>query len=186
MAIKSFSTGEVLTASDTNVYLANAGLVYVTSTTVGSGVTSVTVSNCFSSTYDNYRIVLSNIDTNVNGDVLSLQMTLAGTAATTNYAGNTFYVSTGTVGGLTNASLSAYFEVASASATGNTATAFDIFMPAIATYTRLVFTPSCDETYFRFGAGIHKTATAYDGFKLTDVAGAMTGGTVTVYGYRKA
>jgi hypothetical protein len=29
MAIKTFTTGEVLTASDTNTYLANAGLVFV-------------------------------------------------------------------------------------------------------------------------------------------------------------
>ena len=34
MAIKTFTTGEVLTASDTNTYLANAGLVYITSTAV--------------------------------------------------------------------------------------------------------------------------------------------------------
>jgi hypothetical protein len=29
MAIKTFTTGEVLTAADTNTYLANSGLVYV-------------------------------------------------------------------------------------------------------------------------------------------------------------
>ena len=56
MAVKTF-TNEQLTASDTNTYLANAGLVYITSTTVGSAVSSVTVSNCFSSTYDHYRII---------------------------------------------------------------------------------------------------------------------------------
>jgi hypothetical protein len=30
MAIKTFTTGEVLTASDTNTYLANSGLVFET------------------------------------------------------------------------------------------------------------------------------------------------------------
>jgi hypothetical protein len=40
MAIKTFTTGEVLTASDTNTYLANSGLVYVKSQTIGSGVTA--------------------------------------------------------------------------------------------------------------------------------------------------
>ena len=53
MAVKTFTTGEVLTASDTNTYLANAGLVYITSTSVGTGG-SLTVSNCFSATYNNY------------------------------------------------------------------------------------------------------------------------------------
>lgn len=53
MAIKTFTTGEVLTASDTNTYLANSGLVFVKSQTIGSAVTSVTVSDAFSATYDN-------------------------------------------------------------------------------------------------------------------------------------
>ena len=67
MAVKTFTTGEVLTASDTNTYLANSGLVYVTSTTVGSGVSSVTVSNCFTSTYDNYRIIWAGGTTSASG-----------------------------------------------------------------------------------------------------------------------
>ena len=56
MAIKTFTTGEVLTASDTNTYLNNGGLVYISTTTATSG-SSVTVSNCFSSTYDAYKII---------------------------------------------------------------------------------------------------------------------------------
>ena len=67
MAIKTFTTGEVLTASDTNTYLANSGLVYVKQQTVGSGVTSVTVTDAFSATYDNYKIIYSNGATNVSG-----------------------------------------------------------------------------------------------------------------------
>ncbi len=55
MAIKTFTTGEVLTASDTNTYLANSGLVFVASTTF-SASTGVEMSNCFSSTYDNYEV----------------------------------------------------------------------------------------------------------------------------------
>ena len=76
MAIKTFTTGEVLTASDTNTYLANAGLVYVTSATIGTAVSSVTVSNCFSSTYDAYRIVITGGVGTTAGN--SLSMTLAG------------------------------------------------------------------------------------------------------------
>ena len=57
MAIKTFTTGEVLTASDTNTYLTNSGLVYIKQQTVGSGVASVTVSDAFSSTYDSYLII---------------------------------------------------------------------------------------------------------------------------------
>ena len=58
MAIKTFTTGEVLTAADTNTYLANSGLVLVKSQTIGTGVASVTISDAFSTTYDNYRITI--------------------------------------------------------------------------------------------------------------------------------
>ena len=59
MAIKNFTTGEVLTAADTNTYLANSGLVYVTSQTVGSAVSTVTVPGAFSTTWNDYRIIYS-------------------------------------------------------------------------------------------------------------------------------
>ena len=59
MAIKTFTTGEVLTAADTNTYLANSGLVFVKQQTIGSGVSSVAVSDAFSATYDNYLITVS-------------------------------------------------------------------------------------------------------------------------------
>jgi hypothetical protein len=58
MAIKTFTTGEVLTASDTNTYLANSGLVYITSATLSA----TALDGIFTSDYDNYRIVISNID----------------------------------------------------------------------------------------------------------------------------
>ena len=58
MAIKTFTTGEVLTAANTNTYLANAGLVYVKEQTFNN-VAAVQIDNCFSSTYDNYRVTLN-------------------------------------------------------------------------------------------------------------------------------
>lgn len=191
----SASAGHVLTATGsgstwqvpavTAAQFANVGLVYVTHTTVGSGVTSVTINNCFTSTYDNYRVTLTNIDCTTNGDVMAMQLTTSGTPSAANYAGNTFYVSTGATGGLTNAALSAYFEVLSISNTSTASGSFDVYQPAIAQWTRLHFGPTVDDTYFRFGGGVHKVTTAYDGMKLSAVVGSMTGGTITVYGYKK-
>jgi hypothetical protein len=58
MAVKSnFAAGNVLTASDTNTYLTNGGLVYITEGT-GTSTAALDVNNIFSSTYDNYRVVL--------------------------------------------------------------------------------------------------------------------------------
>ena len=57
MAIKTFSSGEVLTASDTNTYLNNGGLVYIAGGSA-TNTSALDVNSVFSSTYDNYRVVL--------------------------------------------------------------------------------------------------------------------------------
>ena len=59
MAVKTFTSGEVLTASDTNTYLNNGGLVYVKSQTIGSAVSSINVTSAFDSTYDIYAITVT-------------------------------------------------------------------------------------------------------------------------------
>jgi hypothetical protein len=65
MAIKTFTTGEVLTASDTNTYLANSGLVVVKQQAIVGTVSSVAVTSAFSSTYENYKILVNGGTSNV-------------------------------------------------------------------------------------------------------------------------
>ena len=58
MAVKTFTTGEVLTAADTNTYLNNGGLVWIKTATVTNAADSGTAfRSIFTSTYDAYRIV---------------------------------------------------------------------------------------------------------------------------------
>ena len=107
MAVKTF-TSEILTSSDTNTYLANAGLVYVSNTAITAGASSVVVSNCFNSSYDRYKIVIeSKVNTaggnqgltltpNVtnSGNYTSVMWQVAGGVSTVNTAGlaaQTFY-----------------------------------------------------------------------------------------------
>jgi hypothetical protein len=192
--------GQLIYETDTNrilVYNASAwvmmvaadsppGLELVKTQTIGSGVSSVTVNNAFSSSYDNYKIMVSGVDCTNDGDVISLQLTTSGTASTSTYAGNTFYVTTGGTAALTNAQISTYFEVSSVSNASTSSAVFDVLQPFLAAYTKLQFGPSVDDSYFRLGGGIHKTATSYDGFKMSLVLGTMTGGTIRVYGYRNS
>lgn len=56
MAVKTFTTGEVLTASDTNTYLNNGGLVYISSG-LPSNVGSFDITG-FTSTYTQFRVVM--------------------------------------------------------------------------------------------------------------------------------
>jgi hypothetical protein len=82
MAVKTFTSGEILTAADTNTYLANAGLVYITAQTATSG-TTLTIDNIFSSTYDSYRIILSDIRL-ASAAVVTAQLR-TGSTTSTNY-----------------------------------------------------------------------------------------------------
>lgn len=57
MAVKTFTDGSVLTASDTNTYLTNGGLVYVSGASF-SNVATVDVTG-FTTTYKTFRMVMN-------------------------------------------------------------------------------------------------------------------------------
>jgi len=84
MAIKTFTTGEVLTAADTNTYLANSGLVYVSTTTFTATSTRVALPlNTFTTTFDSYRILFRTTAQSAAGAVTySLVFRSAGTDST--------------------------------------------------------------------------------------------------------
>lgn len=181
MAIKTFTTGEVLTAADTNTYLANSGLVYISSTTVGSAVSSVTVSNAFSATFDAYRIIYT-----------------GGTATST---GNINFAFNGSPAGWYGNIIFADFlggVVASIGANNLTVATFiggaPGFCPQVLTDIQNPFLakPSFATANYVDSANAgrsqyyHSASTSYTGFILACSAGTITGGTITVYGYRKA
>lgn len=180
MAVKTFVAGTPATVSDVNTYLANAGLVYVTSTTVGSGVSSVTVSNCFSSTYDNYKIVLSG---GTATNPVALSMTLTGSTAS--YYGILTYVSyaTGATTNVTTNNGAAWAYVGEGSSTMLWVD-MDITNPYLSKFTQ--FGGFYTGSVAGMVGGYHGVASSYTGFTIASGGNTMTGGTITVYGYRKA
>jgi hypothetical protein len=181
MAIKTFTTGEVLTAADTNEYLANSGLVYVTSATAGSAVSTLTVSSCFSATFDNYRIVVSGGTASASGNNMLFQ--LSGITGSV-YQAAGYFVTYGT------ATVSAYAPAASASwligffGQNNSAVTMDLINP-FAAKQKGMNTISSAQFNYSF-TGECTSTTSATGFTLTPAGGTFTGQTVTVYGYRKA
>ena len=179
MATKTFTSGEVLTAADTNTYLANSGLVYVSSTTVGTAVSSVTVSSAFSSTYDNYRIIYSN-GSQTNADFLLLTLN---NATGSSYAwGAMFYQYSASFtytanGGATSSRVGVMG--------GRAQFIIDICSPNLTGVTTFT-TQNSSDSYSWNGGGYNSVSAQHTGFTLTAAAGTMTGGTITVYGYRKA
>ena len=190
MPLTTYTAGQVLTANSLNSnFQAAGGLQYITQVTVGSGVSNVDITNCFSATYDNYLISISGVACSLPGQAATFQVLASGSLpGTNNWFGNSFYIVTGNSGGLTNAALSSggYAEAGSMSnTTGGNSFTFEVFAPFRSEYTRVSY-QNADDQYWRTGASVHKLATSYNGFRLTALSGTMTGGIVAVYGYRKA
>ena len=185
MAIKTFTTAEVLTAADTNTYLANSGLVYVTSATVGSAVSSVTVSSAFSSTFDNYEIVYTGGTASATNN-LGLQMG----STTTGYYGNIIYAvpSTPAPAGL-GVNNGANWTYAGDGTTNGARLACTLYAPNLAVRTGIAVsymgTGTTSGAFGNFNGNLDN-ATQYTAFTIVPGSGTLTGGTITVYGYRKA
>jgi len=180
MAVKTF-TSEVLTSADTNTYLANSGLVYVTSATIGSAVSSVTLNSCFNSTYDAYKIVIAGGTSSTDAN-LALKL---GASATGYYASKlllvyatngTFFVCDNNAASWTQASF------AIGAGTGLDMNV-DLQNPFLAKYTYMSGYLNA-ATLGGPQSGVHQVATSYSSITITPSAGTLTGGTVTVYGYR--
>jgi len=182
MAVKTFTAGEVLNASDTNTYLANAGLVYVKSTTVGAGVASVAVSSAFLADYDNYLITYT-------GGVLSAatNIRLQLGATTAGYYFSFIYnpYSSATVFANVNDNNGAIFSFVGAGNTNYARLTANVYNPFTANRTAIA-TQYSDASNGGTGNGYLDNATSYTAFTLSPSTGTMTGGTITVYGYRKA
>jgi hypothetical protein len=183
MAIKTFTAGSVLTAADTNEYLANSGLVYVTSATVGSGVSSVTVANCFSATYDAYKIVATGVAINTGaGNSTALQLT----GLTTGYYAAIIYSTwaTATPVAATDNNASAW-NFAGSHSTDGLVLNCDVVNPFLAIPTTLNNASYASHLGGSVN-GKQTSSTSVTGFTVTPPGSTMTGGKITVYGYRKA
>lgn len=184
IAIKTFSDGVSLPATDINTYLTNSGLVYVKSQTVGNNVASVEVTGAFSSTYDNYRIIMTGGTQNANNAVYlrlgssvsdyygTLIFSAVGGAsvlqASDNNSGQMNWVGGGIGGQYCHASC-------------------DVFAPFLAQYTKVRNGQYQNNNNYGTQNGEHRVATSYTSFTLgLDSGNTISGGTITVYGYRKA
>jgi len=160
-----------------------AGLVFLKRQTVGSAVTSVTVTDAFNSTYDNYRIIIKGITPTLAN---SFRFRL-GTSATTQHYGVSFYYQFNAAQSgylLANNEGSVYLTLNSAGKTQFIP--LDVMSPNEATNTGLSGI-GWGRTHSAWFSGSVENSTQYTSFTLlTDGAGTMTGGTIDVYGYGKS
>lgn len=174
-------------AIDATVFgLPSAGLTLVKAQTIGSAVSSVTVTSAFSATYDNYLITLSG---GVASTTTGLNLTL-GATATQYYRGGNFTSYTGTTVSGINSSNAASWLSASLGTTTSLDGRIELYDPFLTKNTKIratyVSTVTNGESYV-FGGFLNDT-TSYTAFTLTANTGGatMTGGTIRVYGYKNS
>jgi hypothetical protein len=156
------------------------GLEFISSTAIGTAVPSVTVSNVFNSTYDNYRIHVTGGTNTVNGAQLRLQ--LSGSTGGTQYYGGGIQTlfSSGAVSSNWDNNIARFNNI------GNNSEMYvNVFNPFLARSTRVAaefFTTVAAGNY----TGYILNSNSDTGFTISTSSGTLTGGTIVVYGYRKA
>lgn len=187
MAVKTFTTGEVLTAADTNTYLNNGGLVYIASNTATSG-TTLQIDSCFSSSFDAYRIILQNVRL-ASAAFITMQLRTNSTTATNYLFGRLevpYNTATALGRGGSGAGTTSSWDIMVGTTTANGAWV-DVFNPNLAQQTAYTAQSPDPRTGGNFGgqheSGIQTDTTQFTGFILT--AGATISNIkATVYGYR--
>jgi hypothetical protein len=168
----------------------SGALTLIKSQTIGSAVSSITVSDVFSSTYDNYCIILSGGVASVNNWItLQLGSTTSGYYAVTHYSSANQSSALGV--GSENGSNFTYAGAGSADSLNsfiileapNLAKKTSFFSRAMRTSTTANYSTAI------IGSGFENSTTQHTAFTLSgsDVgsgAGTFTGGTIKVYGYQ--
>jgi hypothetical protein len=184
MPLTTYTAGEVLTASSLNSNLTVAGgLQFIKKQTIGTAVSTVTVTSAFSATYDSYRIVINGGVSSANTDIaLRLGATATGyyiSRIGCSYPAATLFNNAG-------ANVSS-FNVSGTSNTNVISLNVDLLNPFSADET-LIMGGFIDPTVTGNAgsiAGYLNNQTSYTDFTLFPGTGTLTGGTISVYGYSK-
>jgi hypothetical protein len=157
------------------------GLRLIKKQTIGTGVSSVTVTNAFSATYNNYKIMISGGTASATAE---FNLSLGG--STSNYIGAGVYVlySGSTTPGGFNANTSSFQGGGYLSSSG-LATNIELQDPFLAKVTQYRQLASGTNTAGAMVtiAGILNNTNSHTDFTFTCTSGTVTGGTIYVYGY---
>lgn len=176
MPVPDFSPGEVLTASAMD----SIGLWLIKTQTVGTAVSSVTVTGAFSTSYDNYLI-------NVSGGTASGNTTLSfrcGTLASGYRYSYLYTTYTGTplaVGTVTGTSIE---YVGFVNTTGTNAS-IGVSQPFLSGPTMITGDGGSIGNFAGRVTGMEPGNSSYTSFTLFPTAGTFSGCTIAVYGFKK-
>ena len=193
------NTGGTLIKTATNTWYflpsasAGAGMDLITPTSVVGGTlsggkitfsaaTEVSVNGCFTSTYDNYKIVFEGVQSG-GGNTVAVRLRASGTNASgSNYTAQRLTAESTVVSGAS--ATTTYWDYVSNGNTNSTMAEMLVRRPNLAE-TTLVSYQGGRESYTVVGTGYHSLTTQYDGFSIIPTANTITG-TMRVYGLRNS
>ena len=160
------------------------GLTLIKTQTIGTAVSSVAVTDVFSSTYDNYRVIVSGGVASANN-----RLNLTFGATTTGYYRFLIYgnYSSNTVNGEFAANTSSFSDVGTGSV-NSLSCVVDIIAPNLAKNTGIHAHTAQTATngLVFFNQGYLANTTQYTAFTFTASTDNWTGGTIRVYGYQNS
>lgn len=182
-----FSSGAVLTAAQ----MSAIGMWQVGSTTATSGTTAQ-VLGCFTTDYDCYKIVISDLRT-VAAASFTMQLLQSSTPVTTNYGWGVSRVDyagalTGTGSGVTPL-VSSWNSQMTNQSTQATSFIMEIQNPFLSQYTYAQWESTDNRGgsgYARImGGGTQASTSSFTGIRFTLTASSITNMNIDVFGYRK-
>jgi len=159
------------------------GLEFVSTTTVGTAVSSVTVSGAFSATYDHYVVNIVNMSMNSGGNYLRMALN---NVTGSNWYGNGYYMTAG------SGTLYGFHNTGSNTQTigvgdPNTFVNSTVYNPFVVAVPAIVSQYSAGgiSGYNGVVQGNANSTASCTGFTISAGGGTLTGGVITVYGIRK-
>jgi hypothetical protein len=165
---------------------ASSGLTLV-ATATPTAVASVSINNCFTSTYENYRILISTTAGVGSTAAMTFRLRASSTDTTANYSSQLLESYSTTVATSANASgTDDWFFGNFNPTTADYSSAYDIFRPQTAQKTGFIgqSTHTAAGSIFvnMFTSGVQNSSTQFDGLTLLFASTSFTG-TIRVYGY---
>ena len=176
MTYPTFNSGDVLTAAEMNA----VGLWLVKTQTIGTAVSSVTVTGAFSTDYDNYLITVSGGVASAGPTVLNLKL---GATVTGYYYSLLYTIYNTTAAATSGVNIGAWDYAGTGQTTGLSA---DIRLTTPFLTKPTTYRASVENSTFFAGVtnGYLNNSTSYTSFIIAPASGTMTGGTIRVYGLR--
>jgi hypothetical protein len=186
------TNGQYLSADSTTATglkwatLGGSALTFITSATASDTATTLSINNCFSSTYVNY-LILSDLKAATGNENFYFKLRASGTDSSADYYYSGFWISSGSgsaVQPVVSAGADTNFRLRDIGAeralhTLEISNPFNTMDTTILTKGIQSLTSGSTEASLMFGA--HSADTSYDGFTL--IASTNLTGTVRVYGY---